>query len=131
MEKIGDGESWNKKRIFTVFFLITVLAVGAYFFKTRFLDQNLSPKEVKSVKGISLEEENRDSDENADIDVQKTVKEKINSLQQEIFGLNIAEIASSSPQVQKIIKDMQALQQYPANQIKEACREVYKKVCGL
>jgi hypothetical protein len=37
------------------------------------------------------------------------------------------EVASSSPQVQKILNDIKALQQYPANQIKDLCR----KICGL
>lgn len=127
MEDVKNEESWNKARIFTAFFLITLLAVGAYFFKTRFLDQNLSPKEVKSVKGVSLEDKNKNGKENTDIDIQGAVKDKLDDLRQEVFGLNIAEVASSSAPIQKIINDIKSLEQYPVNQIKEVCRQI----CGL
>lgn len=127
MDSIKTEESWNKTRIFIAFSLITLLAVGAYFFKTRFLDQNLSPKEVKSVKGVSLEDENKNGKENTDIDIQGAVKDKLDDLRQEVFGLNIAEIASSSAPIQKIINDIKSLEQYPVNQIKEVCRQI----CGL
>ncbi len=122
-----NEESWNKIRIFTVFFLIALLAVGAYFYKTRFFDANLSPKEVKSVKGVSLEDKSNNSKEDAGANIQETIKDKLDDLKQEVFGLNIAEIASSSPQVQKIINDIKSLEQYPASQAKEIC----KKICGL
>ena len=59
--------------------------------------------------------------------MQKAVAEKIESLKQDVRGLNIVEIASSSPQVQKILNDIKFLEQYPANQAKEIC----KKICGL
>jgi hypothetical protein len=40
------------------------------------------------------------------------------------------EIASSSPQMQKILNDIKSLEQYPANQAKEFCRQIYEKICG-
>ena len=127
MYDVKNEESWNKTRIFIAFFLIALLAVGAYFFKIRFLDANLSPKEGKSVKGVSLEDKGKNNNGNMGIDVQGAVKEKLNDLKQEVLDLNIAEIASSSPQVQKILNDIKSLEQYPANQVKEICRQI----CGL
>lgn len=115
-------ESWNKKRIFAAFILIILLVAGIYFFKSRLLDLNLSPK---SVKGINSEEKKEKEDFTTDI--QGAVKEKINSLQQEVSSLNIMEVASSSPQIQKIINDIKSLEQYPTNQAKEICRQI----CGL
>jgi len=128
MEEIKKEESWNKKRIIAVLFLIILLAVGGYFFKTRILDtKSISfSNPFKSVKGVSVGEKNGDG-QNLNTNIQEAVREKINSLKQEVSGLNIVEIASSSPQIQKIINDIKLLEQYPTNQAKEICR----KVCGL
>jgi len=123
MEEVNT-ETWNKKRIFIVTFLALFLMVGGYFFKIHFLDKNL-PQASKSVKGVSTEEKRIEPD--LKTNVQEVVKEKINSLKQEVSNLSIVEVASSSPQVQKVLNDIKSLEQYPTNQIKEICR----KICGL
>lgn len=124
MEEVNTGASWNKKRIIIAVFLLILLIVGGYFFKTRVLDGNLL-LQLKSVKGISTQEStNKPAFK---LNIQEAVKEKINSIKQEVSGLDVVEIASSSPQVQKILNDIKSLEQYPTNQLKEICR----KICGL
>ncbi len=127
MEEIKSEESWNKKRIFAALFLITLLVVGIYFFKSRVFDTNSSPQNTKLVKGVSLKEKSKNKENDVSVDIQEAVKEKINNLKQGVSSLNILEIASSSPQIQKIINDIKTLEQYPTNQAKEIC----KKICGL
>lgn len=127
MEEVRMEESWNKKRIFAALFLIILLVVGIYFFKSRVLDTDLSPQDPKSVKGVSSKEKSKNKENDVSVDIQKAVKEKINSLKQEVSSLNIIEVASSSPQIQKIINDIKSLEQYPTNQAKEICRQI----CGL
>jgi nitrate reductase NapAB chaperone NapD len=124
MEEIRMQESWNKKKIFIAVFLLLLLIAGGYLFKTRVLNENLSQL-AKSVKGTSTEQEN--TKPTLKVSVQKAIEEKINDLKQEVSGLDILEIASSSPQMQKIINDIKSLEQYPTNQVKEIC----KKICGL
>ena len=127
MEEIRSEESWNKKRIFAVLFLIAALIILGYFLKTKVLDESFPPDSPKAVKGTkSQKEENKKRDE-LNVNVQKAVAEKIESLKQAALGLSVVEIASSSPQVQKIINDIKALEQYPTNQAKEICRQI----CGL
>jgi len=123
MEEVNT-EIWNKKRIFIVIFLALLLLIGGYFLKIRFLDKNL-PQLSKSVKGVSVEEKNIEPE--LKMNVQEAVKEKLDSLKKEVSNLDVLEIASSSPQVQKVLNDIKSLEQYPANQIKEIC----KKICGL
>jgi len=125
MEKVGlQEESWNKKRIFIAISLLVLLIAGGYLFKTRVLSIDSSQVE-KSVKGISAREENTELE--FKVSVQEAVKEKIDSIKQEVSGLDVLEIASSSPQVQKILKDIKSLEQYPKNQLQEICRQI----CGL
>ena len=127
MDKENTGEgSWNKKRIIIAIILLMFLGVGAYFFKTKIL----SSESPKSVKGVSVEEEKSSSADEAKIDIQKavkdTVKEKLEELKKEASKIDVSEIASSSPQIQKLIKDLSSIRDYPANQAKEIC----EKVCG-
>jgi len=122
MEEVSEG-TWNKKRIFLGIFLLLLLIVGGYLLKTRvFTDQS---QQLKSVEGANTE--TNVPQPNLGANLQETVKEKINDLKQEVSGLNIMEIASSSPQMQKVLNDIKDLQQYPTNQVKELCR----KICGL
>jgi hypothetical protein len=123
MEEVNPVESWNKKRIFIAIFLLLLLAIGGYLFKTRILGAN-SSQLGESVKGIATEEI---ASPEVKTNIQEAVREKIDNLKQEVSGLDIVEIASSSPQVQKILNDIKSLEQYPTNQLKEICR----KICGL
>ena len=128
MEEIKSEGSWNKKRIFAALFLLIALIVLGYFLKTKVLSEKSSPTDSsKAVKGITNTKEKNKEQEGLNINVQKVVKEKIESLKQDVKGLNIIEIASSSPQIQKIINDIKSLEQYPVNQAKEICRQI----CGL
>lgn len=119
-------ESWNKRRIFIAVFLLILLGVGGYIFKTEILGEKInlftkkSSKTSESVKGVSVEK-NQPS-----VNIQKAVKEKIEALKEQALGLDVADIASSSPQIQKLIKDLSSIRDYPANQAKEIC----EKVCG-
>lgn len=128
MEEIKREESWNKTRIFAVLFLVLLLAIGGYFFKTRVLDTKLSSSQPsRSVKGTSVEENNKEKKGLNALNVQKALQEKLEDLKQEVASLNILEVASSSSQIQKIINDIKSLEQYPTNQAKEICRQI----CGL
>lgn len=129
MEEVNGQSSWNKKRIFGALFFIAALIVLGYFLKTKVLGQNASPTDSpKAVKGTTArKQENKEQEQGLNINVQKVLQEKIESLKQDVKGLNIVEIASSSPQMQKVINDIKALEQYPTNQAKEIC----KQICGL
>jgi uncharacterized protein involved in exopolysaccharide biosynthesis len=115
-----NKETWNKKRVFLGIFLLVLLIIGGgYLFRDKIFIS--SSRQLKSVEGVST------STVDTAANVQEAVREKIDNLKQEVSGLNLMEVASSSPQVQKILNDIKALQQYPANQIKDLCR----KICGL
>jgi hypothetical protein len=116
-------QTWNKKKIIITVILLMLLAIGGLFLRIRLLGQN-SGQNKESVKGVATQEV---AVPDIKTNIQETVKEKIDSLKQQVSNLNVSDIASSSPQVQKILNDIKALQDYPANQVKEICR----KICGL
>lgn len=121
MEEVKEESVWNKKKIFLAIVLVIFLAVGGYFLKTKVLGENSTLESKKSVKGVTSKQESKPI---TGFNIQEAVKQKINDLKQEVSGLNIVEIASSSPQVQKIINDIKALEQYPTNQAREICKQI-------
>ncbi len=58
--------------------------------------------------------------------VNKTVQGKLDEIKKEITDLNASDLASSSPQVQKVLSDLKSLQKYPQTQAKDVC----EKICG-
>lgn len=135
MEKLEPEESWNKKRIFLALFVIILLLAGAYGAKNFVLGKNSIPNAssivsaLQGVKGATTEEDlgvktTKTNSPAANLPVQKIIQDKINAIQQEANNLNIADVASSSPQVKKIIEDLQSLQDYPKNQAKDVCTKI-------
>lgn len=129
MDDINIHDSWNKRRIIMAVVLAIGLIIGGYVLKTKIFDNKTFSDDLSmSVKGTSSEkQENKLQKENLNLNVQKALVEKLQNLKQEVTGLNIAEIASASAQVQKILNDIKSLEQYPVNQAKEICRQI----CGL
>lgn len=119
-------ESWNKKRLI-IFSLFLVILLGTIF-KIFVLDKNKTPvynaiisgKNSGKVEGISTED-NQTVEQKASLPVQSIVENRLNEIRREVSKLNVSEIASSSPQVQKVLNDLKALENYPKNQAKEAC----------
>lgn len=135
MEKLEPEESWNKKRIFLTLLVIIVLLAGAYGIKNFVLGSNSFPKEspiinaFQSIKGAATQEElnaqtKKINPPTVNLPIQKIVQDKLGAIQQEVNNLNVADIASSSPQVKKIIEDLQSLQDYPKNQAKDVCTKI-------
>jgi hypothetical protein len=56
--------------------------------------------------------------------IKNSVADQLNNLKSEAQNVDLVEIASSSPQVQKVINDLKALQDYPKNQVKATCEQI-------
>lgn len=122
MHPIEPQESWDKKKIF-IFFLI-VLPLAFFALKTYVLDKNIdlfsqkpntSFKQVKGESSIS---------QFNPADLQGSVEQKIDSIKSQVNNINVTDIATSTPQIQKVINDIKNLQNYPRNQAKDACIKI-------
>jgi hypothetical protein len=111
----------NKKRILILVFIIILLGLLGYSAKTLVLDKNQDIFSKKSVKGTSTQ---KNSNVPSASSLETELKKKLDTIKQEVSKLDIADIASSSPQVQKLINDLNALKDYPSNQIKDACQKI-------
>jgi len=131
-------ESWNIKRIILTLAVLFILGGVVYGLKVFVLDENkVSQKQSSnnSVAGISIQKEQASEEPEDKIDLksifpssakelQVNIQQKLDAVKEEVNNLNAQDIASSSPQVQKVLNDIKNLEQYPKNQVKEACQKI-------
>jgi len=100
----------NTRKIFIIFLVI----IGILIFIAVSLSKPIVPS--KKVEGASIKINTQD--------LKSAVEDKIQTIQNEASGVNVSEIASSSPQVQKIINDIKSLEGYPSNHAKSMCENI-------
>ena len=127
MKEPKEKIEWDKKKIilFVIFFVLLLVGLGAL--KVMVLDKNslqdknssvVSSQEVKAAETSSLNAQT----------IKNNIQGQIKSLKDEANNIDVVSIATSSPQVQKIINDLKALQNYPSNQLKETCVNICNRL---
>lgn len=130
-ELVPIEESWNKKRIFFALTILAILIAGLAAFKVLALDKNqdLAPepisnsKKAKSVEGANTNV-NSLSQDNTASNLKTNIEDQLNAIKQEASGINLAEVATSSPQIQKVIDDIKSIQNLPKDKAKDFCEQV-------
>lgn len=114
MQELKTSEEvWDKKKIVITVLITVVISAGLVYSANilgliefqKPLTKNSSSKSIYLPSKIDVED-------------------KLEEVKQEINALDIAEIASSSPQVKKILQDLRFLQEYPGNQAREMCQRI-------
>jgi peptidoglycan hydrolase CwlO-like protein len=122
MKELKEEEQWDKKKIILFVILFFVLVAIGYELKRNFLDKNSNSSPVglakNDVKGASTQAFSPVQS------IKQNIQSQINSLRNEAQSINFVDIASSSSQVQKVINDLKALQNYPSNKLKDVCEKV-------
>lgn len=134
MEEGKFKEVWDKKKIFVGLTVFAILLSGAIY--TAKIAVLSTPQDAFTgfVKGTKTSTDNQDDfkpqipDQSLISAPASQAQKKIDEIRQEVSQLDIAEIASSSPQIQKVLKDIQSLEQYPRNQAKELCENLCKSL---
>ncbi len=114
---------WDKTKLFITAIVLLLLVAGGVYVKLFVFKTSGGSGTVMSVKGISAEDTTSHS---FSLPTQEDVQAKISDLEQQVTQLNVKDIATSSPEVQKVLKQIQSLPSYPANQAKDMCM----KLCG-
>lgn len=119
-----EEKTWDKKKIVIGAVVLLIVAAILYTGRTTILAK-LAQLPQTDVRGVKMEKVNFPSQQYSIGSPKQAVQEKIEAIKKEVNSLDVVEVASSSPQVQKVINDIKALEQYPQSQAKEAC----KKIC--
>jgi hypothetical protein len=117
VKKQHDESEWDKKKIILFVGLVLILLLTGISIKEMFLGSSYTPKAAQGITASIPQ-----------INVKKNVQDQINALQKEAQNINLVDVATSSPQVQKVIHDLQELKDYPNNQIKQTCVNICSKL---
>lgn len=137
MSKVIEGEfteeKWDKKKIILGAITIAFLLYGGYYAKSMYLDptgnNDLSEKtKVAGAQTQADEEAKLEStgigSSNFSLPSTRDVQQQLEKLTTQVNKISVTEIASSSPQIQKVIKDLQSLENLPRSQAKQACEQI-------
>ena len=110
---------WDKLKIALFTILVFLLLFAGYQIKTLTLNQNQNPSTAveTNVKESPMVNSNTPSFKN-------TIQQNIEDLKKEAGSINVEDLATSSPQVQKVINDLKSLQNLPQSRLKEACFKI-------
>lgn len=128
-------EVWDKKKILITSILLGSLVVGGVAARVYVFGKNSQPappkENVREVEGVStaLDKKNTPTPKvPLQQKIRDEVQKQVETIRDEVLALNPSEVATSSPQVQKILRDLGALEQYPKTQAKEICENICKNI---
>lgn len=112
-------ETWDRKKVSLVLSLVMILLVFGFFGSNRYLLQSKT-----EVKGDTTKEEAKKTIEKPNINIKKDLEDKVNAIREDVDSLDVKEVASSSPQIQKVLNDIKSIQNLPSNEAREACMKI-------
>lgn len=120
--EIEQDFEWDKKRILIGLGILTVIIIAGFEFKGLFLNKNGNVLgETNINKPSEIEKPNVKP---PSINFQSEVGSTIADIKENIGQLDTREIASSSPQIQKVLQDIQGIKDLPSSQAKEMCLKI-------
>lgn len=121
-----SSEQWDKKRIVITAFFVIVAILAVKEVKTTFFPSN------DSVLGQSVEIAptpiKKPDIELPRFNVANEVGSRISEIKNNINSLDPKEVASSSPQIQKLLHDMEGIKDLPSNEAKSACMKICSEI---
>lgn len=117
---------WDKPRIIIFFAVIFALLIGGLLYKHFVLDAQATPSATisRSVQGASSLPPTNSSQLPSVESIKQSAGQEIQTLQNQASQISIQQIASSSPQVQQIIQQLQQLPSQPGNIAKQTCENI-------
>jgi hypothetical protein len=118
MKAFEEKQELDKKKIILFSFGVILLLVMGLIVKQMMFAGARSVPVRTSVKGAETQIPNPVSD------IRSNIQNQIDSLKNEAQNINVVDMATSSPQVQKVINDLKAIQDYPKNQLRQTCEKI-------
>ncbi len=119
-EEVSDVE-WDKKKILITAFLFLFVIFAINEVKTIFFPEMKILGDSVEVVPTPIQ---KPSVKTPRINVANEVGARIEELKRNINGLDPVEVASSSPQIQKVLKDMESIRNLPSNEARNTCLKI-------
>lgn len=120
-KKEADDLVWDKKRVIVSIIIVVLVLFGAKMLKSTFFPNVNILGESTVKKASEIEKPNV---ENPNIDLQTQVGKTLDQIKDNVIELDPEEVASSSPQIQKVLNDIQNIKNLPADQARNACMKI-------
>ncbi|KKQ34567.1 MAG: hypothetical protein US51_C0034G0006 [Microgenomates group bacterium GW2011_GWA2_37_6] len=121
-KEIEQDFEWDRKRILIGLGILSVIAIAAFELKGLFLNKNGNVLgETNINKSSEIEKPNVKP---PNINLQSEIDSTIANIKKNIGQLDTREVASSSPQIQKVLQDIQGIKDLPSSQAKEMCLKI-------
>lgn len=125
MEETQTYERWDLKKILVVLSLSAAVALSLKIFVLDQKSPESSNNQVTNVQGATTSEVTNPSPVPASTgEIKKSIENKLIELKKEVNNINVVEVATSTPAVQKVLNDLKNLQSLPQSQAKEACFKI-------
>lgn len=113
---------WDKKKIFITLGVVALFLTGGFAAKVFLLGSHTAlPSSQQDVKGASTVNSSAQTSSPIQLPSSTAVQQKIASLEQQASQISVKDIASTSPQIQAIVQQLQNLPQMPGNVAKQTC----------
>ena len=121
-KEIEQDFEWDKKRILIGLSIFAVIVIAAFELKGLFLNKNGNVLGETNINRSSEIEKPNVKPPN--INFKSEVGSTIADIKKNIGQLDTREVASSSPQIQKVLQDIQGIKDLPSSQAKEMCLKI-------
>ena len=118
MKQRKEEFEWDKKKIILFVAGVTLLIIVSLVFRKMMIAGQETATNPTAVKGASTQALP------ALPDVRQNIQNQIENIKNEAQNINVVDVATSSPQVQKVINDLKAIQNYPKNQLRQTCEQI-------
>lgn len=120
----NEEVSWSYKKIAIGVIVVGILALIVYSQRDHIASYKTPQKEVAGIETTRQKQSSETKVTIPKVDLQ----EKITDITEQISKLDVGEVAASSPQVQKVLKDMESLKDVPRSQAKDACMSICRSL---
>ena len=112
---------WDRKRILIAIFLLIAGLIVIFELKGTFIKNKAALGDAIQNKPVEVK---RPEIKSPNIDISSKVDAKIEDIKNNVGSLDPAEVATSSPQIQKVLRDIQEIKNLPVDQAKQTCMKI-------
>lgn len=120
-----DEQVWDKKRILIGLVVLLFLVIGVreakgYFFPNTSILGESTTKRASEVSKPDVKA--------PDLNLSSQVNTSLEDVKENVSNIDPAEVASSSPQIQKVLRDIQGIKNLPVDKARDACFNVCSRL---
>lgn len=114
---------WDKKKIVLACLFLLGAILLLITIKTVFFDTD---EGSKMVKGIKTEKPRNAFEDIEAPDINGGLEDRVELIKDDLENVDVEEIASSSPQIQKILNDIKSIKDLPSSTARQTCENLCK-----